>query len=799
MTDRIKMLREKQREKYSISIERFKLILDSYAETVGEPEVQRRAKAMCEILDKLPIYIADGDLLMGNAASRPRSLELDPNVGMWDKSEVDALRADGYSFSEEDEKELYRYNETLKPYGLFDGICEAVRGNERLTNFLKAGICLPPWRTLDRGLQIGGGYVWGGLGLGPAQCLVCFDYEAALHRGLNDMIRECTEEIDKIRFFGKDDYDRCIFLKSMRLCLEGMIRHAQRYSVLAEELAAKEPDKKRREELLTIAETCRRVPAEPPRSFREALQMYWFLFLIVACPNITSGMGRVDQYLYPWYKADIEAGRITDEEVVELFELLRIKDMDVGSMGGVSRRKCEDGEAKWHNMVIGGVKKDGSDATNELSYLILEALLRCPTPHHTITVRVASSTPEALILKGLECQRRGLSMPAFIGDEAYIKYFTYYGVPVEEARDYVLTGCLDANLPGRSRSMTASMTVMPMILDLFFNRGVDKATGLQVGPDAGDLERFETYEAFEAEFKAHFKYYNMLAAERANLTIASMQTYFPEPLRSAFFVDAFKSGEDFQKRELLFENGGCLCPIGLVNVGNSLYAIKKLVFEEKRFTLTQLRDAMHANWAGYEEIHKACEDADKYGNDIDAVDAVVADIYDYYVQCCESFACVSGGCVKATAVSITAHQPGGLLTGATPDGRSSGAILADGSISPCMGQDHCGPLAVFRSGMKLPQYKFQGTLLNMKFHPSALKDEDDLKKLGSAIKVYFANGGKHVQFNVTSRETLIEAQKKPKENESLMVRVAGYSAYFVQLNNAMQDEIIARTTNESVS
>ena len=792
-------MRERQKsQKYNICIDRFRIVLNSYAATSGSPEVRRRAEAMYAILEKIPIYIGEGDLLAGNAASRPYGLEIEPNNGIWDKPEIDALRADGYHISEEDEAELYRLNETFKPYGLHDGVVEALGGNEELINFLKAGVCLPPWTNFERGKQLGGGYVWGGLGLGPAQCLVCFDYEAALHRGVNDMIRECDEEIAKIHFYEAGAFERCIFLKSMKLCLEGLILHAGRYVKLAEEMAAAEKDEKRRAELLQIAETCRRVPAEPPRTFREALQMYWFLFLIVACPNITSGMGRVDQYLYPWYKADVEAGRITDEEVVELFELLRVKDMELGSLGGKSRRECEDGEAKWHNMVIGGVKKDGTDATNELSYLILDALLECPTTHHTITIRVADSTPKELLIKGLECQRRGLSMPAFIGDDSYIKYFTYYGVPVEEARDYVLTGCLDANLPGRSRSMTASMMVMPMMLDMFFADGIDAKTGLRVGPSSGDLERFENYAEFEAEFKKHFKHYMSLAVERLNLEVASMQSCFPEPLRSAFFVDAFKAGEDFQRRHLPFENGGCLCPIGLVNVGNSLYAIKKLVFEDKKFTLTQLREAMNANWEGYEEIRRLCLDADKYGNDVDAVDEIVADIYGYFVDCCESHQCITGACVKSTAVSITAHQPGGALTGATPDGRLCGTILADGSISPCVGQDHCGPLAVFRSGMKIPQYRFQGTLLNMKFHPSALKTDEDLEKLASAIRIYFSNGGKHVQFIVTSKETLVEAKTAPEEHKDLMVRVAGYSAYFVALNGKMQDEIIARTSNEEV-
>lgn len=701
MTPRIERMRARQKQKYNICIERFKIYMKTYADTVGEAEIIRRAKFQYNELSQIPIFIEPDELFVGHGASKPRGLEIDPNNGIWDKDEIDSLVEGGYGFDPNDEAELFALNEQVKPYGLFDGVAEAIRDDERFVNFMKIGITPPPWISLERGKQLGGGYAMSGLGLGPGQCLVCFDYEEALRRGVNDMIAECQAEIDKIRFVEKGAYERRLFLKAMKLCLEGMLVYASRYVELAERMAGEEKDSRRRKELLDIAEVCRRVPAEPPRTFREALQMYWFLFIIVACPNITAGMGRVDQILYPYYKADKEAGRITDEEVLELFQMLRIKDMDMGSLGGKSRRASEDGEAKWHNMTIGGVKADGSDATNELSYLILDALLECPTTHHTITIRVADSTPQALILKGLECQRRGLSMPAFVGDDSYIAYFTDYGASVEDARDYCMTGCLDGNIPGRSRSMTASMFVAPLSLNLFFNDGVDKRTGLRLGEPVGDLSRFKTYEEFEAAFLKEFRYYLSFVYERANLQISSMQTYFPEPLRSAFLRGGIAAGEDFQRRKMPFENGGCVCPIGMVNVGNSLYAIKKLVFEDKATTLEALKEAMDADWAGHEELQRLCLEVPKYGNGDAAVDTMVARMYDFLVECSSQAPCITGESFKNTAVSITTHQPGGMLTFATPDGRKAHSILADGAASPCMGQDHNGPLAIDRNTQKL--------------------------------------------------------------------------------------------------
>lgn len=798
MTDRIKRMRERQQKKNEICIERFKIYAKSNQETAGEAEIMRRAQFQYNLLTQIPIFIEEDELFAGHGASRPRGLEIDPNNGIWDETEVAALISEGYGFNKEDEQTLYELNKTVHPYGLNDGVAEAVRDNEELTNFMKAGITLPPWKSFERGKQLGGGYAMAGLGLGPGQCLVCYDYAGALNKGLNAVIRECVDRLEKITFTEKGDYDKCLFLKAMKLSLEGVVEYAARHAELARKMAETESDSERKKELLTIADMCSHVPGESPRTFLEAVQMYWILFLTIGVPNITAGMGRVDQILYPYYKADIEAGRITDEEVIEIFEMIRVQNMDLGSLGGKSRRECEDGEAKWHNMTIGGVKPDGSDATNELSYLILEALLRCPTPHHTITIRVADSTPLELILKGLECQRRGLSMPAFVSDDSYINFFVQYGADIEDARDYCMTGCLDGNIPGRSRSMTASMFVVPLFLTTFLNDGKDVRTGLPLMEETGDLDRFSSFEEFESEFRKAFAKLLSTAHKRCNLQVATMQKYFPEPLRSAFMNDCIEQATDYQELPMKFENGEALCPIGMVNLGNSLYAIKKLVFEDKSIKLSELKKALDADWEGFEELRETCLNLPKYGNNIPEVDDMVAAYYQFLIDLNDGARSILGAPIKTTAVSITTHQPGGMLTFATPDGRKAHTILADGAASPMMGQDTHGPLAMLSSAMKIPQDKYQGVLLNMKFHPSALKTDEDMNKLAMMIRTYFKNGGKHIQFNVTSRERLIKAQEKPEENKDILVRVAGYSAYFVDLTRPMQNELIERTTNEAI-
>ena len=789
MNKRIDMMRARLvTDKNPIAIEKLRITLETEAQNAYDMPVSRRGKTVANLLDKMPIFIMDGELIVGNTASKPYALELDLGFGEWNQFEIDSLKEDGFKLDAREEEELLQLLARYPQFGATSGINRMLLENHRMEPYYRSGMTLPPWR--DKGVS--GGSACSGIGLGPGWILMCPDYDLALHKGVNAMIRECEEELQAIHFDGAESYERSVTLQSMKMSLQALVRFAGRFAVLAEEMAGNETDVQRKKELLEIAETCRHVPANPARSFKEAIQTVWFIMLIFS-PSPTTTIGRFDQYMYPFYKTDIAAGRITDEEVLEYLQCFRLKAMELNAIGGKEVRKRGVGRARWYNMTIGGIKSDGSDATNELSYLVLEALMRCPSTHHTLTMRVAKLTPESLILKGIEAQAKGLSMPAFIGDPSYINFFLNYGVSLEHARDYVITGCLDANLPGRSRCAAIGMFIAPMTLEFFLNDGVDRKTGLQVGNKAGNLDRFATYEEFYAAFIKEFTNYMSMGAERNNAETVSFAYALPDPLRSAFMVNGIKDGIDFYKRSYELQNSNLMNPVGMVNLGNSLFAIKKLVYEDKAVTLSEFKKALDANWQGHEELRKKCLTLPKYGNDIAAVDRVIAGLYDHWGKTANTLPAAFGGTQKATAISVTSHQPGGAITAATPDGRLEGTILADGCASPASGTDTKGPLAVFKSAMNIPQDLFAAMLLNMKFHPSALKSEEDRKKLAAAMKTYFFNGGKQVQFNVVDSATLRDAQVHPDEHKGLMVRVAGFSAYFVQLTREIQNEVIDRT------
>ena len=384
-------------------------------------------------------------------------------------------------------------------------------------------------------------------------------------------------------------------------------------------------------------------------------------------------------------------------------------------------------------------------------------------------------------------------MPAFVGDKSYTAFFMRYGIPLEKAREYVLTGCLDANLPGKSRTVAIGMFVVPLVFDIFLHNGIDPNTGTRVGIETGEIESFTDYSQFAAAFKNQLRYFMELAAEKDNVELLIERELFPDAFRSSLMEDGVEAGKDLLSRTMPFENGAVLNPVGMINVADSLAAVKKLVYDDRKVGMRDLKRALDLDWQGCETLHKMCLEAPKYGNGDSYVDEIAADLYAYWVAVADELPTVFGSMHKATAISITSHQPGGALTGATPDGRHAHEICADGTVSPMQGRDTHGPTAVMRSAWRIDQDPYQATLMNMKFHPTALQSEEDLRKLSDMTKTYLIHGGKHVQFNVVSREMLLEAQQNPAQYRDLVVRVAGYSAYFTQLNTAIQDEVIART------
>ncbi len=789
-TTRIEKLKAGLRvEKYPVCIEKARLMTEVFRQTEGEPEILRRAKALAHSLDNITIFIREGELIVGNGASTYLGVEMEFNYGPWPEDEINALKEEGWLINDRDLREAEAINEYWRGKSLVARIGHSF-DDERLWPFMQTGMVLAPWKSKAEGS--GGGYAESGMGLGPGFYNNVEDYEKVLQHGLLDIINEAEKELQKLTFLNTGSVEKGHFLNALIISLNAVVRFASRFAILAAQTAIREKDPARKKELEIIAATCRQVPANPARTFREAIQSFWFAFLMIN-PSTVAGMGRMDQYLYPYYKRDIEQGLISDEEALELLQCLRIKDMELNRISGKENRQKDAGKAKWHNCVIGGQTRDGQDATNELSYLILEAARRCPTPHHTITVRVHEKTPEALLLKSIEVLQTGIGLPAFVGDNSYISYLCRQGVPLEDARNYALGGCLDASIPGKSRISAFAMFITPMVLDITLNNGVDPKTGRQLGPKTGDSETFQSFDELVNAFKQQLSYFLQLNAEYNNIWMSAHADIFPDPVRTALLDDPVRVGRSLLDRTYPFENGAVLNTVGMVNVVDSLAAVKKLIFEERKYTMRELQAALHANWAGYEAMRKAFMAAPKYGNDDDYADSLAAELYRYFSEITANFPTIVGGTHKPSAISISAQWPGGAQTGATPDGRYSGTFLADGGMSPVQGQDVRGPTAVMKSASKIDQSTLQATLLNMKFHTSALGTEEDRRKLAILISTYFELGGKHVQFNIVDRVTLLDAQQHPEKHRDLIVRVAGYSAYFTGLGKVIQDEIIART------
>ena len=799
MTDRVKKMKESLRvNKYPLCVEQFRLANESLEMTGGEPMLIRRSKLHAYVLDNISIFIEDGDLLCGSGASKPFGLEMQYEYGVWTKEEVESLKSEIYTIEPEDEEELYRLNEKFSKNSLNSNLIEAMGKslghNERLWPFMKSGCILPPWKDKNGGS--GGGFAMSGYGLGPGFSLVCIDYSRILTEGTKSVIEEAKECLHNLRYDSADSIEKRNYWEGVILVFEAWVRFAGRYAKLAEEMATNEKDEVRKKELLEMARICRKVPYEPADTFHEALQSFWFTFLLV-CPTPTSTAGRFDQYMYPFYKKDIEEGRINDSQVLELLEIMRCKVMKINRVSGKANRAKNAGMAKWYNWTIGGQKPDGSDATNELSYLMLDAAMDTHLPHHTITLRVHSGTPQKLMLKALECVRSGIGMPAFIGDESFINFFTKQSetnrLTIEEARDYVPTGCVDGNIPGLTRTQVAIFFVVPQAMDICMHNGYCRYTKEMVGKSFGDVTQMESFEEFKNAVFEEIKYLMSMANERINVELITERELFPDVFRSALMKDGVKAGKDMFNRRFSFENGAVLGAVGGVNTGNALYAIKKLIYDQKKYTMKQLLEALDANWEGYEEMRQEFQAQDKYGNNIAEVDQMVAEVYKQHADICLSLPCAYGDTLKPNAISISAHQPGGECTGATADGRKSGEILADASLSPAHGTDQNGPLAAFMSAMKVDQDAYQGTLMNMKMLPDNMKTEDDLIKLASMIKTYLTHGGKHIQFNMINQEELLDAKLHPENHLELVVRVAGYSAYFTKLTPPIQDEIIGRT------
>jgi formate C-acetyltransferase len=621
------------------------------------------------------------------------------------------------------------------------------------------------------------------------------DYGKVIEKGLNGIMAEAKERIQRLNFSDIDDFSKLNFLKAVIIACEGAITFANRHAKLAEELAQKEKQPVRKKDLEKIAEICKQVPENPAADFYKALQSFWLTHL---CANLEVSAsnecpGRMDQYLYPYYRADIENGKITRQEAAELMGCLWVKFAEMDVVKGVTAKQYTQTN-QGQNLVIGGVTREGRDATNELTYLILEVTRQLKTAQPSVYIRCHKDTPEELWMRAVEVNRdRRDGQPAFLSDQAVFPFYLSKDLIPEDARDWGSGGCVYP-ITHFSIGDRGIFLNLAKVFELMLNNGVDPNNGKQLGPETGDPRNFKTFDALYDAFKKQLDYFVDLSAKIFRLFWQVRRELYSLPFTSALIGDCIENGRDYL-------HGGARYPQlsfglrdrGHQNTADSLTAIKKLVFEEKKISMPELLDALSSNFEGKEDIQKILKAVPKYGNDDDYADAVFNDLSLWTQRRMAKERHPLGTAMSVGRGGATIHYFIGKNVGALPDGRKAGEPLADGTLSPMRGVDVKGPTAVINSASKVNHTEEAPcSLFNMKLPPNVLRGKEGLRRFAALIKTYFDRGGYHLQFNLMGQEVLFKAKKHPEKYRDLLVRVAGYSAYFVDLSPEVQDDVIAR-------
>ncbi len=809
-----------------VEADRGVLITESYKATEGEPIITRRAKAFENILKNIPIVIRPEELIVGSSTVKPRSCQVFPEYSFdWLEAEFETLEtreADPFYISNETKQKL------REAYKYWKGKTTS----ELATEYMAPETLL----AMEHNIFTPGNYFYNGVGH------VCVDYPKVLRIGYKGIIKEATAELAKCDVSDADYAKRSHFLKAVIRSCQAVIDYAKRYSELALEQAAVCVDETRRKELLRISENCGRVPENGAESFYEACQSFWFVQQLMQMESSGHSIspGRFDQYMYPYFKRDLEAGKITPDFAQELIDCIWVKLNDLNKVRDEASAKGFAGYSLFQNLIAGGQNSEGIDATNDISFMCMQASLHTLLPAPSLSVRVWNGSPQEFLLKAAEVTRTGIGLPAYYNDEVIVPALLSRGLTMADARDYCIIGCVEPQKAAKTDGWhDAAFFNMCRPLELVFTNGLDG--GVQVGPKTGDIANMTTFEEFVEAYKKQMNYFIGLMVNADNAIDVAHAERCPLPLQSAMVDDCISRAKSVQEGGAVYNFTGPQ-GFGIANIADSMYAIRELCFNSKKYTLKDFRDALANNYGGADgsaeevtrltllvaqkmkengivptaaDIEKICklisnsssgdnntkyqalrEDIlalPKFGNDVEEVDALAREMAYTYTKPLESFKNPRGGMYQAGLYPVSANVPLGYQTGATPDGRLAKKPVADG-VSPSAGYDVNGPTAAANSVSRLDHFiASNGTLYNMKFHPSALKGRQGLNNFVSLVRSYFDQKGSHMQFNVVSRETLIDAQKHPENYKSLVVRVAGYSALFTTLSRSLQDDIINRT------
>ena len=760
-----------------ICVERAQLITESYKETEDQPIHMRRAKALEKILNEMTIFIADDELIVGNQCTKPRSSPVFPEFSCkWLEAELDRLekRTGDVFLISEDKKETLR---GLFPY--WDG---------KTSNELAASMMTPEAKDAQAGgVFTVGNYFFNGVGH------ISVNYAKVLEKGLNGILAEAEGEMANTAATDPDGLKKTTFLRSVIMANKAVIGLAERFSKEAAKLAKKEKNAERKAELTEIARICKKVPAKPAESFWEALQSFWFIQLAIQIESNGHSISpmRFDQYMQPYFELDKD---LPVEKAQELLDLLYIKFTEINKVRDEGSTKAFGGYPMFQNLIVGGVDREGNDATNDMSFLCLQATANTQLFQPSISIRVHAGTPDSLYMKSAEVSRLGLGMPAYYNDRFIIPALLSRGLTREDARDYGIIGCVEPQVGGKTEGWhDAAFFNMAKVLELALNDGYCRSSKTQLGPKTGDLTSFKSFGDVMDAYKKQMEYFVELLIISDNAVDIAHGQRAALPFLSSLVDDCMAKGKSLQEGGAHYNFTGPQ-GVGVGNVADSLAAVKKLVFEEEAVTLAELKDALETNFEGKEDLRQMLLNrAPKYGNDDEYADAIAHDGALIYCNEVEKYTNPRNGQFQPGLYPVSANVPLGTMVGATPDGRQAGTPLADG-VSPVSGVDQAGPTAAVTSVAKLDHViASNGTLLNQKFHPNALKDERGLRNLIGVTETLFNGGGTHVQYNVVSRDMLQDAQQNPEKYRGMVVRVAGYSAFFTALDKAIQDDIIART------
>ena len=785
MTERVARLRQQSLEaRPTISTERAELMTAFYKQDLGPVSAPvRRALAFQYMLEHCTIYIGEGELIVGEKGPAPKATPTYPELcchTLQDLEILDSRPKIPFAVSQEARQV---YQDAIIPYWQGKSLRDLLfrEMTDEWKAAYEAGIFTEFMEQRAPGHTVLDDKIY--------------------RKGMLDFKRDIQASLERLDYMHDPAaYDKQEELRAMSICADALIRFAQRHAQKALELAQREPGPHRKQELERIAEVCSHVPAHAPRDFWEALQSYWFVHLGVTRELNTWDAfdpGHLDRHLGPFYEKGLREGALTREQAEELLQCFWIKFNNQPAPPKVGVTAEESGTyTDFAQINLGGVNVDGSDAVNDVTYLLLDVIQEMRLLQPSSSIQVSKKNPDRFVKRAARIIRTGFGQPSVFNSDLIVQELVRMGKSIEDARQGGSSGCVEVGAFGKENYNLTGYFNMPKVLEITLNNGVDPRTGIKIGLETGDPTQFKSFEELFVAYRKQLAYFVDVKVRGNNVIERLYARYMPAPFLSLLIDDCIAVGRDYHDGGARY-NTTYIQGVGLGTITDAMSAVKYHVFDQQTLTMDALLSALKDNFVGNERLRQMLlNKTPKYGNDDDYADAVMVALFQAYYEAIDGRPNTKGGAYHINLLPTTVHVYFGSVSGATPDGRLANKPLSEG-ISPVQGADRRGPTAVLKSAAKMDHARTGGTLLNQKFTPQLLKDDDGLNKLVQLIRTYFKLDGHHIQFNVVDAATLRAAQKNPEQHRDLIVRVAGYSDYFCDLGQALQEEIIARTEHQS--